>query len=72
MSGWYPESVLRKDSDTGTTYKLDHNGQEIRVRVRSDRQQIEFWAASSGCSVSRVQIDKIGAGVHVVPREAGQ
>lgn len=66
---WEPASnVERKESDTGTTYKLYHNGQELRVRVRTDRHQVEFWAAGQGWVVTRVQIDKNGAGVHMMPR----
>jgi hypothetical protein len=69
MAGWQPASnVQAKEGDTGTTYKLLHNGQELRVRVRTDRDQIEFWAAGAGWVVTRVQVDKNGAGVHMMPR----
>jgi hypothetical protein len=66
---WEPASnVERKEGDTGTTYKLHHNGQELRVRVRTDRDQIEFWAAGQGWVVTSVRSNEAGCGVNMVPR----
>ena len=61
-------NVERKDGATGTTYKLHHDGQELRVRIRTDREQVEFWTTGDW-AISRYQSDaKGGAGVHIVPR----
>jgi hypothetical protein len=68
MATWDPATVESKTSATGTTFKINLEGQEVRVRYRTDRNQIEFWEAGSGWVVSRVQVDDNGAGIHVVPR----
>ena len=66
---WEPASnVERKDGATGTTYKLHHDRQELRVRVRTDRDQVEFWAAGPGWVVTSVRTNEDGCGVNMVPR----
>ena len=61
-------NALYKEGGTGTTYKLFHDDQEFRVRVRKDRDQVEFWVAGRKLGVSRVQTNNDGSSVHLVPQ----
>jgi hypothetical protein len=54
-------NALYKEGDTGTTYRLFHDDQELRVRVRKDRDQVQFWVAGRKLGGSRVRTNDDGA-----------